>query len=228
MSNLIQINNLNKSFDTFKKIKVLKKISYKFKKGKIYSLMGPSGSGKSTLLHIAGLLDSADSGDVLIDNFLDSKIANLRYANQIRLDNMGFIYQYHHLLKDFTAQENVAMPLLINSVPKKEAIEKAASILEELGLGKRLYNVPGELSGGEQQRVALLRALAPNPSVMFLDEPFSSLDTKLRIQVRDDAIKILKDRGVATVFVTHDFEEAMLTADRIILMKEGKIIQSTL
>ena len=157
-------------------IEVLKNVDLTVNQKEMVAIVGASGSGKSTLLHIAGLLDPADSGQIFIDNVPDSKIANLRYANQIRLDNMGFIYQYHHLLKDFTAQENAAMPLLINNVPKKEAIERAASILEELGLGKRLYNVPGELSGGEQQRVAVARALINNPKIILADEPTGNLD----------------------------------------------------
>ena len=189
-------------------IEVLKNIDLTVSKGEMVSIVGASGSGKSTFLHIMGLLDSADSGSISIDGIDDAKIANLRNANKIRLENMGFIYQYHHLLKEFTAQENAAMPLLINKIPKKEAMDRSAAILEELGLGKRLFNVPGELSGGEQQRVAVARALINNPKIILADEPTGNLDPHTADEVFAMFIERAEKEGAAIVMVSHNLELA--------------------
>ncbi|MEM6338461.1 MAG: ABC transporter ATP-binding protein [Pseudomonadota bacterium] len=205
-------------------IEVLKNVDLTVNQKEMVAIVGASGSGKSTLLHIAGLLDSADSGDIFIDNVPDSKIANLRYANQIRLDNMGFIYQYHHLLKDFTAQENAAMPLLINNIPKKEAIERAASILEELGLGKRLYNVPGELSGGEQQRVAVARALINNPKIILADEPTGNLDPHTADEVFAMFLERAEKENTAIIMVSHNLELAS-KMHKTYKLDEGSLVE---
>ena len=205
-------------------IEVLKNVDLTVNQKEMVAIVGASGSGKSTLLHIAGLLDPADSGQIFIDNVPDSKIANLRYANQIRLDNMGFIYQYHHLLKDFTAQENAAMPLLINNVPKKEAIERAASILEELGLGKRLYNVPGELSGGEQQRVAVARALINNPKIILADEPTGNLDPHTADEVFAMFLERAEKENTAIIMVSHNLELAS-KMHKTYQLDEGSLVE---
>jgi lipoprotein-releasing system ATP-binding protein len=189
-------------------IEVLKDIDLTVHSGEMVAIVGASGCGKSTLLHIAGLLDSADSGQILIDGVDSSLVANLRNANQIRLENMGFIYQYHHLLKDFTAQENAAMPLFINNIPRKEALERSASILEELGLGKRLFNVPGELSGGEQQRVAVARALINDPKIILADEPTGNLDPHTADEVFAMFIERAEKNRTAIVMVSHNLELA--------------------
>lgn len=205
-------------------IEVLKNVDLTVNQKEMVAIVGASGSGKSTLLHIAGLLDPADSGQIFIDNVPDSKIANLRYANQIRLDNMGFIYQYHHLLKDFTAQENAAMPLLINNVPKKEAIERAESILEELGLGKRLYNVPGELSGGEQQRVAVARALINNPKIILADEPTGNLDPHTADEVFAMFLERAEKENTAIIMVSHNLELAS-KMHKTYKLDEGSLVE---
>ncbi len=205
-------------------IEVLKNVDLTVNQKEMVAIVGASGSGKSTLLHIAGLLDPADSGQIFIDNVPDSKIANLRYANQIRLDNMGFIYQYHHLLKDFTAQENAAIPLLINNVPKKEAIERAASILEELGLGKRLYNVPGELSGGEQQRVAVARALINNPKIILADEPTGNLDPHTADEVFAMFLERAEKENTAIIMVSHNLELAS-KMHKTYKLDEGSLVE---
>ena len=204
---ILSLKGISKSYKQgFSIVEVLKNVDLIVNQKEMIAIVGASGSGKSTLLHISGLLDSADSGQIFIDNVSDSKISNLRYANQIRLDNMGFIYQYHHLLKDFTAQENTAMPLLINNVPKKEATERAASILEELGLGKRLYNVPGELSGGEQQRVAVARALINNPKIILADEPTGNLDPHTADEVFAMFLERAEKENTAIIMVSHNLE----------------------
>ena len=168
MNNLIQISNLNKSFNNFKKVKVLKKISYKFKKGKIYSLIGPSGSGKSTLLNLLSLIDKPNSGSITIGN----KIVNFNESNKndiLRANKIGIIYQQDNLLPDFTALENVYLASLAAGFTAKKIIKK-------LGLYNRINHLPSELSGGEKQRISIARALINDPQIILADEPTGSLD----------------------------------------------------
>lgn len=189
-------------------IEVLKNVDLEVNRCQMVSIIGSSGSGKSTLLHIAGLLDVADFGSVLIDGVPEERILNMHYANRIRLENMGFIYQHHLLLRDFTAQENAAMPLLIKGGCKKDAIEQAAELLDTLGLGSRLYNVPGELSGGEQQRVAVARALINNPKIILADEPTGNLDPHTAEEVFELFLDHAEKFGAAIVMVSHNLELA--------------------
>lgn len=205
-------------------IEVLKNVNLTVHPKEMLAIVGASGSGKSTLLHIAGLLDNADSGEIFIDNVENAMVKNLRYSNRIRLENMGFIYQYHHLLKDFTAQENAAMPLLINDISKKEAMERAAFILEDLGLGKRLYNVPGELSGGEQQRVAIARALINNPKIILADEPTGNLDPHTADEVFALFLERIEKENVAIIMVTHNLELAA-KMDKTYKLSEGSLVE---
>ncbi len=187
-------------------IEVLKNVDLKVNRGQLVGIIGDSGSGKSTLLHIAGLLDVADSGSVSIDGVLEEEMLNMCYANRIRLENVGFIYQHHYLLKDFTAQENAAMPLFIKGVPKKDAIKEAAELLNTLGLGNRLCNVPGELSGGEQQRVAIARALINNPKIILADEPTGNLDPHTAEEVFELFLERTEKFGVAIIMVSHNLK----------------------
>ena len=175
MSNLINLNKISKFFITSKKINVLNKISYNFKKGKIYSLVGPSGSGKSTLLNILSLIDKPSSGEVTIAN---NKIDNqdLKANDKIRAKKIGIIYQEKNLLSDFTALENVYLARLSLKNDKNKAIDEAMKILKKLGLFKRINHYPSELSGGEAQRVAIARALINKPEIILADEPTGSLD----------------------------------------------------
>lgn len=205
-------------------IEVLKNVNLTIHQKEMVAIVGASGSGKSTLLHIAGLLDTADSGEIFIDNVEDIRIKNLRYSNRVRLENMGFIYQYHHLLTDFTAQENAAMPLLINNIPRKEAMERSATILEELGLGKRLYNVPGELSGGEQQRVAVARALINNPKIILADEPTGNLDPHTADEVFAIFLERIEKENAAIIMVTHNLELAA-KMNKTYKLSEGSLIE---
>ena len=187
MSDLIELSNINKSFDTFKKVKVLKKISYKFKKGKIYSLMGPSGSGKSTLLNLLSLIDTPNSGSI---DFLGNKInfQEKKYNDEIRSKKIGIIYQDKNLLNDFTALENVIFPMLLVSNNKNKSISSARKILSKFGLSSRINHYPSELSGGENQRVAISRALINEPEIILADEPTGSLDKKTSLEI----FKLLK------------------------------------
>ena len=202
MNNLIQILNINKSFETFKKINVLKKVSYKFKKGKIYSLMGPSGSGKSTLLNLLSLIDRPSSGSIFIENkkidFNQSDKNDILRANKI-----GIIYQQDNLLPDFTALENVYLASLAAGNKKEISISKAKNLLKKVGLLNRSDHYPSQLSGGEKQRVSIARALINDPQIILADEPTGSLD----LETAKEIFKILKklinsDRLI--IFATHN------------------------
>ncbi len=202
MSNLIQLSNINKSFLSLKKINVLKKVSYKFKSGKIYSLMGPSGSGKSTLLNLLSLIDRPSSGSIIIDN---KKIDpnNSQKNDLLRANKIGIIYQQDNLLSDFTAIENLTLASLVTGKNKEDASNKAKIMLKKVGLTKRLNHYPSQLSGGEKQRVSIARALINNPQIILADEPTGSLDIKtakgifelLKNQIKPDRI---------IIFATHN------------------------
>jgi lipoprotein-releasing system ATP-binding protein len=185
-------------------VEVLKNINLTVMPGEMVAIIGASGSGKSTLLHIAGLLDNPDSGVVNIDGMGDQDLSKIKNTNIVRLKKIGFIYQYHHLLKDFSAQENVAMPLLIEDKNRADAMERAAELLDSLGLGNRLLNLPGELSGGEQQRVAIARALINNPKIILADEPTGNLDPKTAEDVFEMFLNRAEKWGAAVVMVTHN------------------------
>ncbi|NRB10233.1 MAG: ABC transporter ATP-binding protein [Rickettsiaceae bacterium] len=209
---VLKLNNICKDYYQGRSvIEVLKDVNLTVQAGEIIAIVGASGSGKSTLLHIAGLLDKADSGNISIAGVLDSKITSYKHAHAIRLQNIGFVYQYHHLLPDFTARENVLMPMLIQGCNIKEMTEKADHLLEELGLGKRLYNLPGELSGGEQQRVAIARAMINQPKIILADEPTGNLDPATAEEVFKMFLKMAKEHGSAIVMVTHNMELASRT-----------------
>ncbi len=202
MNNFIEISNLNKSFDNFKKIKVLKKISYNFQKGKIYSLMGPSGSGKSTLLNLLSLIDRPSSGSIKIEN----KLINFNDSNNndiLRAKKIGIIYQQDNLLPDFTALENIYLASLAAGENTSSSISKAKSMLKKVGLTKRSDHYPNQLSGGEKQRVSIARALINNPQIILADEPTGSLDMTTAKEIFEIIKKqINSDRLI--IFATHN------------------------
>ena len=202
MSNLVDLKNINKSFDTFKKIKVLNRISYKFKKGKIYSLMGPSGSGKSTLLNLISLIDRPSSGSI----YLEKKQINFDESNKndiLRANKIGIIYQQDNLLPDFTALENIYLASLAAENDKNISIIKAKTILRKVGLTNRADHYPSQLSGGEKQRVSIARALINNPQIILADEPTGSLDMETAKGIFNILKKqINKDRLI--IFATHN------------------------
>ena len=202
MSNLIKISNLNKSFENLKKINVLKKVSYKFKKGKIYSIIGPSGSGKSTLLNLLSLIDRPSSGSIMIDdnniNFNDSQSNDLLRANKI-----GIIYQQDNLLSDFTALENIYMASLAAGNNKELSLFKAKSLLRKVGLTSRINHFPSQLSGGEKQRISIARALINNPQIILADEPTGSLDLNTAKGIFD-LLKNQINSNRLIIFATHN------------------------
>jgi len=202
MNNLININKISKHFITSRKITVLKKISYSFKKGKIYSLVGPSGSGKSTLLNILSLIDKPSSGNITIANNQINN-SNSIINDKIRANKIGIIYQEKNLLADFTALENVYLARLSANNNKNKAIEDAKEIIKKMGLINRINHYPSELSGGEAQRIAIARALINQPEIILADEPTGSLDQNTAKEV----FKILyktKKPGRLIIYATHN------------------------
>ncbi len=220
---MLKAVNLVKSFQTEKKVNldILKSVSLEIESEKISVIIGASGAGKSTLLHILGGLDRPDTGDVFLqDNNLftmsDEKLAKFRNKN------IGFVFQFHHLLPEFTAVENVAIPQMINGTSLAKATAKASEILEIVGLSDRLTHKPAELSGGEQQRVAVARALANDPAIIFADEPTGNLDSSNSESVHE-LIVSLRDKFKKTfVIVTHNANLVKL-ADRVYEIKDGRI-----
>lgn len=225
MSNevLISVQNLEKSFKTGKEtLKVLKNLNFDIMKGEMVAIMGPSGAGKSTLLHLMGTLDRPSAGKVFFNNTNLFEMSDRRLAD-FRNKNIGFVFQFHHLLPEFTAQENVMMPLLIQGIKRKDASEKASTILGELGLSERGNHKTGELSGGEQQRVAIARALANDPEVILADEPTGNLDQKTGEKVHHMLKKLKQVENKTLVVVTHNSQLAN-DMDRVLLMEDGKIL----
>jgi len=202
MNNLIELSNINKTFINLKKISVLKKVSYKFKKGKIYSLMGPSGSGKSTLLNILSLIDRPNAGSITIEkNHIDFK--NLQKNDLLRAKKIGIIYQQDNLLSDFTAIENIYLASLAAGNDKKLSITKAKSLLRKVGLTNRSNHYPSQLSGGEKQRVSIARALINDPQIILADEPTGSLD----LETAKGIFNLLKKQinpNRLIIFATHN------------------------
>ena len=202
MNDFIQISNINKSFDSSKRIRVLKKVSYKFKKGKIYSLMGPSGSGKSTLLNLLSLIDRPTSGSIAIEN---NKI-DFNEANKndiLRAHKIGIIYQQDNLLTDFTALENICLASLAAGRNKNLSTSRAKDLLKKVGLLNRSNHYPSQLSGGEKQRIAIARALINNPQIILADEPTGSLDMETAKEIFDILKKQINPNRLI-IFATHN------------------------
>tara|TARA_B100000161_G_scaffold258393_1_gene223284 strand:- start:358 stop:1035 length:678 start_codon:yes stop_codon:yes gene_type:complete len=202
MNNLIELLNISKSFDNLNKLKVLKKISYKFKKGKIYSLMGPSGSGKSTLLNLLSLIDRPTSGAIKIEN-LDINFNKPEKNDILRANKIGIIYQQDNLLSDFTAIENIYLASLASGKEKELSILKAKDLLKKVGLLNRSNHYPSQLSGGERQRVSIARALINDPQIILADEPTGSLD----FDTAKEIFTILKKQinsNRLIIFATHN------------------------
>ncbi|HPF45694.1 MAG: ABC transporter ATP-binding protein [Alphaproteobacteria bacterium] len=226
MSNIIELSEIYKSFDQgTQHLEILKGISLSITSGEVVALVGASGAGKSTLLHIMGLLERADSGDVVISGIPTKDLNDIRRTKIRRLE-IGFVYQFHNLLPEFTALENVIIPQLIAGSSKKDAMTRAIELLEKMGLGQRLEHRPSELSGGEQQRVAIARGLANRPRLILADEPTGNLDEKTGNDVMDVLLKLSKEEGVSALIATHNNALAK-RMDRTVILKEG-VIQDTL
>jgi len=221
---LLQTKNLSKHFSEGEmRVDVLKGINLSVNKNESVAIIGASGSGKSTLLHLLGGLDIPDEGEILI-NDKNIGVLNDEQRGEMRNKHLGFIYQFHHLLPEFSALENVAMPLLIRRSNQKEAYDKAAVLLEKVGLSNRVQHRPGELSGGERQRAAIARALVTEPACILADEPTGNLDEKTADQVFNLILELNQSLGTSLVMVTHNLELSK-RVDRVVELKEGVLVE---
>lgn len=216
---MLKATNIHKAYGN---LPVLKGVNVEILPGEIVSIVGSSGAGKSTFLHIIGTLDTPDQGTVELDGLRIDNLKGKRLA-AFRNTNMGFVFQFHHLLPEFTAIENVCIPGWIAGHKKKEVEKKATELLETLGLGNRLHNKPKELSGGEQQRVAVARALINNPKIVMADEPTGNLDSANAKELHDLFLRLRKEFNQTFLIVTHN-EELAKMSDRILHMKDGKMV----
>lgn len=219
----LKMLGVNKSFKQGSEtLNVLQDIDFRIMPNEIVALIGPSGSGKSTLLQIAGLLEKPDSGDIFLDGGLCSEM-NDSLRTELRRDYLGFVYQYHNLLPDFSALENVMLPQLVKGINIKLAKEKAEWLLERMGLSERLRHRPAEMSGGEQQRVAIARAIANTPKLLLADEPTGNLDPDTSEYVFSELIKIVKETGLSALIATHNMDLAK-RMDRKVQLKSGHLV----
>jgi len=224
MSNVLTLTGITKTYNPGKptEVSVLKGADLSVEQGEIIGLIAPSGAGKSTLLHIAGLLDTPDSGSVMISGQEMSGQSDRRRTTARRRD-VGFIYQFHHLLPEFTAAENVVLPQMAEGAAKPAAMQRALDLLSRVGLSERAEHRPAELSGGEQQRVAFCRALANQPKLLLADEPTGNLDPETSDRVFNRLIELVRDTGLSAVIATHNIELAK-RMDRIIRLEQGRVV----
>ncbi len=216
---MITGKNIHKRYGT---VEVLKGVDVEINKGEVVSIAGPSGSGKSTLLHILGTLDKSDIGEVSMNNISINSLSGKKLA-AFRNKHIGFVFQFHHLLPEFTAWENVCIPGWLAGRKKAEVKEKAEELLKMLGLSHRMENKPNEMSGGEQQRVAVARALINNPDIVFADEPTGNLDSANAKELHQLFFDLREKFNQTFLIVTHNEELAKLS-DRVLYMKDGKIV----
>lgn len=215
---MLQVRNIVKQYGA---LTVVNDVSFDVHEREILSIVGPSGAGKSTLLHILGALDKPDSGTVTVKGTDMFSLGSRKQAN-FRNKNLGFVFQFHHLLPEFSALENVCMPLWIGGEDKKKAMVAATDILNIVGLGQRLDNKPSELSGGEQQRVAIARALVTKPAVILADEPTGNLDSANAQSIHELFVRLRNDLGQTFIMITHNDALAAMT-DRVLTMRDGRI-----
>ncbi|MGI6313860.1 MAG: ABC transporter ATP-binding protein [Candidatus Cryptobacteroides sp.] len=216
---MIEAHDIHKSFDS---LKVLKGVDFQASKGEVVAITGASGAGKTTLLEILGTLSTPDSGRLFIDGTDVLKLSG-KELSAFRGQRIGFVFQFHHLLPEFSSQENVMIPALIAGCSTREAREKATQLLNRVGLADRMSHKPAELSGGEQQRVAVARALVNKPAVLFADEPTGNLDSATKEEIHKLFFELREDLGQTIIIVTHDQSLASL-CDRALVMKDGLFV----
>jgi lipoprotein-releasing system ATP-binding protein len=220
MSDVLDVTGLGRSFvQGDRTIDVLRGVDFRLAKGEIVALLGPSGSGKSTLLQAVGLLEGGFSGSIRISGEEASRLDD-KGRTRLRREAIGFVYQFHHLLPDFTAEENVVLPQLIQGTGAANALERARSLLGVLGLGERLDHRPSQLSGGEQQRVAVARALANRPALVLADEPTGNLDEATADRVLSEFLRLVREEGAAALIATHN-ERLASRMDRVVRLHDG-------
>ena len=223
---IIQIKNLTKIFGDGVEIKALDGVDLDIERGEFLAIIGPSGSGKSTLLNQIGILDTPTSGTILLDGVDVTEMSD-KQRSKTRNKQLGFIFQYHHLLPDFNALENVMMPLLISGIKSSKAREIARRVLDEVGLGDRMDHRPNQLSGGQNQRVAIARALVNKPSIVIGDEPTGNLDSKASENIYELLRKLNREHNQTFILVTHDERMAAKT-DRIIRLVDGRVAENSI
>lgn len=220
---VLELRDIDRFYKTAaSELHVLSGTNLQLNAGELVGLVGPSGSGKSTLLHTAGLLERPESGKVLLDG-IDCLALDDKGRTAIRRAKIGFVYQFHHLLPEFNAADNIAMPLMIAGVKQKLAREKAATLLAEMGLKDRGHHQPAQMSGGEQQRVAIARALANDPRLVIADEPTGNLDPATTERVFATLIKMVRDEGAAVLVATHNLS-LIKHMDRVLTLSDGKLV----
>mgnify|MGYP001284625331 CR=1 FL=1 len=221
---IISLDNITRIYSQgINKINVLDNINLNMKRGEIISLVGSSGSGKSSLLHIAGLLEKPNSGEIYINGVKYTKMNDFD-RTIARRKSIGFIYQFHHLLSDFTALDNVRLPMLLSGIDKARSINRATELLYNLGLKERINHLPSQLSGGEQQRVSIARALANNPDILLADEPTGNLDSKTAEIVFDQFISLAREKNTTVLLATHNLKLSE-KSDRIIKIGNGNLVE---
>ncbi|HVW72879.1 MAG TPA: ABC transporter ATP-binding protein [Rhizomicrobium sp.] len=226
MSDVLRLEGVTRKYREGEgQLEVFSGLDLSLKAGEIVALVGQSGAGKSSLLHIAGLLEAPTSGEIVIDGMATSKLPDTE-RTRIRRNTIGFVYQAHHLLPEFDALENVALPQMIAGKSRGEAAAEATRLLGLMGLAQRLTHRPSQLSGGEQQRVAIARALANAPRILLADEPTGNLDPRTASGVFDTLISVTRSEGLAALIATHNFELAS-RMDRALLLHQGRLIEGT-
>jgi len=222
---ILQLSSVSKYYQQAKeKLLIIEDASFCINKNEKVALIGPSGCGKTTILQIAGLLDIPNEGEVLIESQKITTNTSDEIKTKIRRNKIGFIYQFHHLLPEFTSLENVMLPLLVQGCLQKDACVKAKNILSDLGLGNKLNSKPSELSGGEQQRVAIARAIVIKPTIVLADEPTGNLDPKTSKEVLNVLMDVIDKNNLTLLMVTHDYELAK-KADKILCIKNGVVVK---
>ena len=225
MSDALRLENVRRVYKTGGgDLEVFRNLNLTLNEGELVALVGPSGAGKSSLLHMAGLLEAPSSGEVYIMGTAASALPDTE-RTRIRRDTIGFVYQAHHLLPEFSALENVVMPMRIAGRPRAQSQRDAGHILSHLGLAERLTHRPAQLSGGEQQRVAIARALANRPRILLADEPTGNLDTRTSGGVFDALVELVRSEGLAALVATHNLELAA-RMDRIVMLQDGQLIDA--
>lgn len=221
---LLQVKRLEHSFTIGEEyVQALRGVSFEAKTGEVTAIVGPSGCGKSTLLYLLGLLDRPDKGEILLDNKSVSQASD-QVRTELRNKNLGFVFQFHFLIKELTACENVSMPLFKAGIQRKEANKRARSVLAKLGLGDKAERFANKLSGGEQQRVAIARAMVNSPSLLLADEPTGNLDSENSRKVFQLLLQFAREESTAVILVTHNPEIAE-KCDQILRMKDGQIVR---
>jgi putative ABC transport system ATP-binding protein len=223
MHKVIEVVHVSKSFQLAEAaVEVLKNVNLEVEKGEFISIMGPSGSGKSTLLYLMGGLDKVSSGSICV-NGVEMQMLNDEAESRMRRNDIGFVFQAYNLIDNLTLEENIMLPALLEGKKKKEVAKKAEALMETVGILKRRHHTPKELSGGEQQRTAIARALINDPAILFADEPIGNLDSKSGREILELLRKINKDKGITILMVTHS-EESTHYGKKVIRLKDGEIV----